>query len=65
MAELQLDYTMLLDQGKQEKEQVMTELKERLDRMLPWNLMKNQADMTNSLIDVLKTKPFRDMFYVR
>ena len=55
-AEMQLDYQMLLDQGKQEKEAVLNELKERLDRMLPWNLMKNQADMNQSLMEVLKLK---------
>ena len=65
MAELQLDYNMLIDQGKQEKETVMTELKDRLERMLPWNLITNQSDMNNSLIELLKAKPFRDSFYVR
>jgi len=55
-AQLTLDYGILLDQGKQEKDAVLNELKERLDRMLPWNMMKNQADMNNSLLDVLKTK---------
>ena len=65
VAELQLDYQIFLDQGKQEKEQVLNELKERLERMLPWNLLKNQADMNEQLVNVLKTKPFRDLFYVR
>ena len=55
-AEMQLDYQMLIDQGKQEKDNVINELKERLDRMLPWNLMKNQADMNESLMNVLKMK---------
>ena len=55
-AEMTLDYSMLLDQGKQEKENVINELKERLDRMLPWNLIKNQADMNESLMNVLKMK---------
>ena len=55
-AEMQLDYQMLIDQGKQEKDNVINELKERLDRMLPWNLMKNQADMNESLLNVLKMK---------
>jgi hypothetical protein len=55
-AEMQLDYQMLIDQGKQEKDTVLNELKERLDRMLPWNQMKNQADMNESLMNVLKMK---------
>ena len=56
LAEMKLDYGILLDQGRQEKEQTITELKERLERMLPWNLMKNQADMNQQLLEVLKTK---------
>ena len=56
-AEMQMDYNMLLDLGKQDKERVLNELKERLERMLPWSQMKNQADMTESLMNVLKMKP--------
>jgi len=55
-AQMTLDYQILLDQGKQEKEQVLNELKERLERMLPWNMAKNQADMNESLMNVLKMK---------
>ena len=62
-AELKLDYSMLLEQGKSEKETVLNELKERLDRMLPWNLMKNQAELNDQLMKVLKNKPLG--FYVR
>lgn len=65
LAELKIEYSFLHDQGKQEKDQVLNELKERLDRMLPWNLMEKQANMNEQLINVLKTKPFRDIFYVR
>jgi len=60
-AEMQMDYNMLLDQGKSEKERVFTELKERLDRMLPWNLMKNQADLTDSLKKILDLKPLNQI----
>jgi hypothetical protein len=56
-AEMQMDYNMLLQQGEKEKETVLNELKERLERMLPWNLMKNQADLNDQLINVLKKKP--------
>ena len=57
-AEMQMDYNMLLDQGKKsEKEKVLNELKERLERMLPWNLIKNQVEMSDNLIKVLKNKP--------
>ena len=62
-AEMQMDYNMLLEQGKSEKETVLNELKERLERMLPWNLMEKQADLNEQLIKVLKNKPLG--FYVR
>jgi hypothetical protein len=56
-AEMNLDYNMLLEMGKSEKEQVLTELKERLERMLPWNLMEQQAKMMDSMINVMTKKP--------
>jgi C4-type Zn-finger protein len=56
-AEAQMDYNMLLEQGKAEKETVLNELKERLERMTPWKLMENQATMNEQLIKVLKNKP--------
>ena len=56
-AEMQMDYNMLLEQGKSEKETVLNELKERLDRMTPWNLMEKQSNMSDQLIKVLKNKP--------
>lgn len=62
-AEAQMDYNMLLEQGKSEKETVLNELKERLERMLPWNQMKNQAELGNQLMDILKKKPLG--LYVR
>ena len=62
-AEMQMDYNMLLEQGKSEKETVLNELKERLDRMTPWNLMEKQSTMNDQLINVLKNKPLG--FYVR
>lgn len=62
-AELRLDYQMLLEQGKSEKEAVLNELKERLDEMTPWNLLEKQATMNEQLIKVLKNKPLG--LYVR
>ena len=56
-AEMQMDYNMLLEQGKSEKETVLNELKERLERMTPWNLMEKQSTMNEQLIKVLKNKP--------
>ena len=62
-ADMQMDYTMLLQQGEKEKETVLNDLKERLERMLPWNLMKNQAELNDQLMKVLKNKPLG--LYVR
>lgn len=62
-AEMKMDYSMLLEQGKAEKETVLNELKERLERMTPWNLMEKQATMNDKLIGVLKAKPLG--LYVR
>ena len=62
-AQMTLEYSIFLEQGKSEKETVLNELKERLDRMLPWNLMKNQAELNDQLMKVLKNKPLG--LYVR
>lgn len=56
-AEAQMDYNMLLQQGEKEKETVLNDIKERLDRMTPWNLMEKQATMNDQLVKVLKNKP--------
>lgn len=56
-AEMTLDYAQLMDYGKSEKERVFTELKERLEAMLPWNVMKNYATMTDDLLNILNKKP--------
>ena len=62
-AELTLDYRLFLEQGKEEKEKALTELSERLTRMTPWELMKNQNEMNDQLMKVLSQKPLG--FYVR
>ena len=56
-AEMQLDYSQLMDIGKTEKERVFSELKERLEAMSPWNVMKHYEEMTDSLNNILKHKP--------
>ena len=58
-----LDYRLFLEQGKDEKEKTLTELSERLTRMTPWELMKNQNEMNDQLMKVLKQKPLG--FYAR
>lgn len=62
-AELSMDYSMFLELGKAEKEKTLEKLDKRLEEMLPWNVMEQQAKMTNSLNEVLKAKPLP--FYVR
>lgn len=62
-AELTLDYNMLLEQGKSEKEAALNDLKERLDSMTPWKLMENQANMSDQMMKVLQNKPLG--MYVR
>ena len=62
-AEATLDYRLFLDQGKDEKEKTLSELSERLTRMTPWELMKNQKEMNDQLMKVLKQKPLG--FYAR
>lgn len=58
-AELQMDYQNFIEQGKSEREQAFTDLKERLDAMTPWNLMEKQAQMNQQLLETLKVKPMR------
>ena len=62
-AEATRDYRLFLDQGKDEKEKTLSELSERLTRMTPWELMKNQSEMNDQLMKVLKQKPLG--FYAR
>ncbi len=63
-AEMQMDYNMLLDLGKTEKERVFNELKERLEAMLPWNQMKNYEEMSESLINILNKKPLGGFYAI-
>ena len=56
-SEMQLDYSMLKEEAQKERDDVFNELKERLENLLPWNMLKNQADMSDSLANILKHKP--------
>lgn len=44
-AETTMDYQMLINQGQQEYEKVMTSLKERLERMTPARVLETQASI--------------------
>jgi len=63
-AEMQMDYNMLLELGKTEKQNTMDALVKRLDEMLPWNIMEKQSTLTDNLMKVLQQKPLGG-FYVK
>lgn len=62
-AQLTMDYQMLIEFGRQEKERALNDLKERLEGMLPWNMIKNMSNMTDDLMNIMKQKPLP--FYFR
>lgn len=58
-AEKTLDYNMLHSQADKEYEDTMKELSERLHRMSPWELMKLDAGMTESMKTIMSGKPLK------
>lgn len=56
-AELVMDYQMLITQGKDEWDRTMEALEKRLERMSPANILKTQAEITQSTMEILKNKP--------
>lgn len=56
-AELTLDYAMLHEQGKAEKEEAIKELRERLGRMSPAVQLELQAKMAEDLLRLKRVKP--------
>jgi len=54
---LQLDYGQLMTLGREEREKAETNLKERLQRMNPYETMKRQAELVDSMLQVKKAKP--------
>lgn len=47
-AEMMMDYQMLIQQGKEEYDAAMDALMKRLERLRPVNMMKEQAELTES-----------------
>lgn len=47
-AEVNLDYMMLMNQADKEMDAVLNELKERLDRMSPWNMTAREAEIVEN-----------------
>jgi hypothetical protein len=56
-AEVTLDYQMLTQQGIEEYKAVIDELRGRLELLRPENLLKRQAEMATSLVEILKQQP--------
>lgn len=60
---LVLDYGMLISLGNRERDNAMNDLKERLQRMSPYEIMKKNADMADDLRRLQKGVPLG--IYVR
>jgi hypothetical protein len=56
-AEAQMDYQMLITQGQQEYERVMTALKERLERMTPSSVLEKQANILENQMKIQAGTP--------
>lgn len=63
-AELVLDYAMLHEQGKAEKEEVMKELTERLTRMTPAAQLETMQKMSDAMSNIKKNTPVPSWFVV-
>lgn len=57
-SELQMDYTSLATEAKDEKALLLDELTKRLERLRPENQMKKEADIAESLNKQLKFRAF-------
>ena len=55
--QLVMDYNMLISMAQREKDNAMNELKERLQRMTPYEVMKKQAEMVQSMKEIQKGTP--------
>lgn len=55
--EMILDYAMLHEQGKAERDEVIKELMDRLGRMTPAAQLENMAKMANSMNEIKKMQP--------
>ena len=56
---LQMDYNMLLDYSRREKEAATTELKERLQRLSPYEVAKRDAELVKNLMEIRKGTPLK------
>jgi hypothetical protein len=58
-AEMQLDYNMLINDGKSEWDKEMELLDKWLETLLPHNQLKNQADMVDSMYKIMGGTPLK------
>ncbi len=56
-AEANLDYNMLIQQADKEYDSAMDELTKRLERMSPSEVLKKQAEITESMKTIMSGKP--------
>ena len=61
-SEATLNWQMYADRGAKEKDRVITELKERYQRMLPWVMAENQQKFVQANLEIQKTKPFINIY---
>jgi hypothetical protein len=61
-AELTMDYRHLLEEGQQEKEKLIEEIKESLDKISYQKLMEDRASIAQNLNTVLTYQPFKRPF---
>lgn len=54
---LTMDYNMYLNMAQRERDNAMNELKDRLQRMTPYEVMKKQAEMVQSMKEIQKGTP--------
>lgn len=54
---LTLDYQTLISMGQREKDNIMQNLDQRLQRMSPYETMKRQAEMVQSMLEMKKGIP--------
>lgn len=54
---LTMDYSMYLTLAKEYRDNALNELKERLQRMTPWEVMKKQSEMVQSMKEIQKGVP--------
>ena len=56
-AEANLDYNLLIQQADKEYDSAMDELTKRLERMSPSEVLKKQAEITESMKTIMSGKP--------